>query len=432
MTLPTPLFDDSFSFLLDEVCRILGDGATAQSVVLRDATGQLTYFFDGELEEGQTTALEAALRSRLGSYARHDRVVADKKTPWATYIFAQTNCQWLPYQGKRVRYLDRRIVGVDWLTGPPDSEEKKPPRFVFASLKGGVGRTTALCVAAYELSRQGKNVLVIDLDLEAPGLGSMLLSPAAVPKLGVIDYLTECLLVSREQLSALVPALRATSNLPGHSGRVDVVPALGSHTRPENYLGKLARALLDAGVDGSSLAVRVKLAQLIDDLTNDGSYDAVLIDSRAGLAELSAGPFLALSATVYLFGTAQRQTLEGYRLLFAQLASLISPESNSPWGNLCVVLAKATDNRDLHDWFREELYGLFLEYLYEEQEGLDGFNFSAEDRTAPHFPVPIALNPLFADWDPQRRPSDLTADFSESSFRPFLDDISRRIKDQEI
>ena len=40
----------------------------------------------------------------------------------------------------------------------------------FYSFKGGVGRTLALVNSAIELSTRGKNVLVVDFDLEAPPL----------------------------------------------------------------------------------------------------------------------------------------------------------------------------------------------------------------------------------------------------------------------
>jgi MinD-like ATPase involved in chromosome partitioning or flagellar assembly len=40
----------------------------------------------------------------------------------------------------------------------------------FYSWKGGVGRTMALANAAVQLARAGLNVLMVDWDLEAPGL----------------------------------------------------------------------------------------------------------------------------------------------------------------------------------------------------------------------------------------------------------------------
>ena len=40
----------------------------------------------------------------------------------------------------------------------------------FYSYKGGVGRTMALANVAAILAKQGRRVLLIDFDLEAPGL----------------------------------------------------------------------------------------------------------------------------------------------------------------------------------------------------------------------------------------------------------------------
>jgi hypothetical protein len=426
------LFDDSFQALLEEVRRILGDEALANAVVHREAAGRLAFFYDGELPSDKADSLEKALRERLGPYARPDRLVADRREPAVERVLDETARQWMPPHGdRRIRYVDRRIVGVDWLAGPPAGEMPASPRFVFASLKGGVGRTTALCIAATDLARQGKNVLVVDLDLEAPGVGALLLGENGAPRLGSIDYLVESTVLEPDRLSALLPDLVAPSfhtRLEG--GRIDVVPAFGAATKPENYLGKLARALLDIGSEGAALPVRVKLGRLLDMLTSGQSYDAVLIDARAGLAELAAGPLLGLGATAFLFGTAQRQTLQDFRLLFAHLASMVepAPKAGSPWDTLRVVLAKTAPDARQNQWFIEELYALFQEYLYEEQEGLEGFNFREDDPAAPHYPVPIAMNPLFADWDPTRRPDDLTQPFYDSSFRPFLDELRQRIE----
>lgn len=426
------LFDDSFQALVEEVRRVLGDDALDRAVIHREAAGSLAFFYDGELPPEKAEALEKALRERLGRYARPDLLVADRRDPVVEQVLDETPRQWLPpYGERRIRYIDRRIIGVDWLAGPPAEEAHVSRRFVFASLKGGVGRTTALCIAATDLARQGKNVLVVDLDLEAPGVGALLLGEDDLPRLGAIDYLVESTVAELDELSVLSPDLVAPSvHTRPESGRIDVVPAFGSATKPENYLGKLARALLDIGPEGIALPVRVKIRRLLDALTTGKSYDAVLIDARAGLGELAAGPLLGLGATVLLFGTAQRQTLQDYRLLFAHLASMVepAPEAGSPWDNLRVVLAKAAPDARQNRWFLEELYALFQEYIYEEQDGLEGFNFRADDPAAPHYPVPIAMNPLFADWDPTRRPDDLTRQFYESSFRPFLDELLRRIE----
>src|ERR1019366_1396294 len=46
---------------------------------------------------------------------------------------------------------------------------------LFYSFKGGVGRSLALLNAAYTLAGRGRHVLVVDMDLEAPGISSFLL-----------------------------------------------------------------------------------------------------------------------------------------------------------------------------------------------------------------------------------------------------------------
>ena len=63
----------------------------------------------------------------------------------------------------------------------------------FYSFKGGVGRTMALVNAAVALAKRGRRVLVVDFDLEAPGLDTfdIFRSPKPVP--GVIDFVAEYL-----------------------------------------------------------------------------------------------------------------------------------------------------------------------------------------------------------------------------------------------
>lgn len=423
-------FDDSLPALLSEAERILGTEALERITVLRDAAGQLTCLIDGELAPAEQDELARALMARLGRYARPQRVVADRLSVGAAGLLAEATAQWLPFGEHRIRYLDRRIVGADWLRGPIELSVS-PPRFVFASLKGGVGRTTALCVAAAELAQQGKNILVVDLDLEAPGVGSLLLGEGSAPRYGVIDYLAESTLYPAEQLEPLIAEMVATSTLTtAGGGRVEVVPAVGLASQPHNYLGKLSRALLDVGPEGDTVAVRDKTVRLLDALVARSSYDAVFLDARAGLAELAAGPILGLGARVLLFGTAQRQTLDDLRWLFAQLNALIPPGSGSPWQQLRMVLAKMPSDAEQIEWFQDELYTLFLDYIYEEQEGDTGFNFAAGDRSAPHYPVPIALNPAFGAWDPSRRPAQLAQGFYQATFAPFLDMLRRDLDER--
>ena len=60
----------------------------------------------------------------------------------------------------------------------------------FYSFKGGMGRTTALAAAAINLVRQGKNVMMVDMDIEAPGLATLFFPENRIER-GVLDYLLE-------------------------------------------------------------------------------------------------------------------------------------------------------------------------------------------------------------------------------------------------
>lgn len=61
----------------------------------------------------------------------------------------------------------------------------------FYSFKGGVGRTLALVNCAFELAKRRKRVLLVDFDLEAPGLSSFAPFSRAAHCPGLVDYVTQ-------------------------------------------------------------------------------------------------------------------------------------------------------------------------------------------------------------------------------------------------
>ncbi len=67
----------------------------------------------------------------------------------------------------------------------------KPFWITFYSYKGGVGRSLALANIAALLVKAGRNVVLIDFDLEAPGLDSFAEFGCIVGKPGVVEYATE-------------------------------------------------------------------------------------------------------------------------------------------------------------------------------------------------------------------------------------------------
>ncbi|MBE3038434.1 MAG: hypothetical protein IMZ62_06450, partial [Chloroflexi bacterium] len=102
--------------------------------------------------------------------------------------------------GERLRVAERHRTHGAWLhdmTEPlwqrTGERGKSPPILVFYSFKGGVGRSTALASFAIQRARVGDRVVVIDFDLDAPGVGVLLAADKSgmTASWGVIDYLLE-------------------------------------------------------------------------------------------------------------------------------------------------------------------------------------------------------------------------------------------------
>ena len=65
---------------------------------------------------------------------------------------------------------------------------KKTIFVTFYSYKGGVGRTLALVNIAYQLAQEGKRIVLVDFDLEAPGLHKFPFCTKKIKK-GLMDYI---------------------------------------------------------------------------------------------------------------------------------------------------------------------------------------------------------------------------------------------------
>jgi cellulose biosynthesis protein BcsQ len=452
--MPEPCrFDDSVPRMLTLLVSQLGRQLVENGVLLRDAAGTLAFFAAQPIEESRVRELSMALRTELGHYARPDRPLADSNAPGAPRVLADTAALVVSEDVEGVplwfRYLDRRIVGSEWLHRPSPARDEAPAsgparakRVVFCSLKGGVGRSTALSVVAAEQARQGRNILVVDLDLEAPGIGSLLLATDRTPTYGVVDYLVErnfwtpltgSTTEDQHERDDLVRAMVGTCSLTSGAGLVDVVPATGTRTleHPRNYLAKLSRAMIEGLADPDHpMPLAAKLNNMLTDLEGLRRYDFVFIDVRAGLAELAASPILALDAEVLLFGTAQAQTVQDLRFLFAHLATLTGDLRPSPWSRLKLVHAKAS-SLDRQAQFRDDLWDLFTTFLYEEtaddnEDEFEVFNFAADAPEAPHVPIVIPLDTAFADWDPVHNPANMLSTYYARTFGDlitYVDDL---------
>lgn len=431
-------FDESLPALADSVATQLGEEALARGVVLRDATGRLAFFASTALEPAVADPLVQRLRTVLGPYARADRLVAGADEPGARQVLNDPTALWVATAGRRVRLVDRRLVGADWLRAPA-AAAAPPPRFVFASLKGGVGRSTALAVVAADLAARGLRVLGIDLDLEAPGLGPMLLDQGTLPDFGVLDALVE------NGITGLDPAFRAdmvgNSDLTGGIGRIDIIPALGrrSLANPGDVLAKIARAYVeDVGPGGEVATILDQVRALVEAFADRDRYDAILVDARAGLHETSASALLGLGAEVFLFGLDERQTWQSFEALFGHLARFIDPAVSAlGWlDRLTLVQGKALGPeqqagfaqrcRTLFTALRSPLPAVapvaasadFKDIPW--NEDVPDSEVLPEENPFPRDPVAVLEDPRFRNFDAVAQPHLLTSAVYQGAFGQLL------------
>lgn len=156
-------------------------------------------------------------------------------------------------------------------------ELARPVTATFYSLRGGVGRSTALAITARLLAEQGLKVVCLDMDLEAPGLASLFgVEEKVAEQQGIVelllaldqglepDFANHLLPLDDEGRLFLIPA-----GLPSAAYARDLrlLDPSAWYTETENPLRELLKG------------VRQRLPFI---------PDAILIDSRTGISAISA------------------------------------------------------------------------------------------------------------------------------------------------
>ncbi len=209
-----------------------------------------------------------------------------------------------------------------------------PGRIVsFYSFKGGVGRTMALANIAFLAAMNGLRVLVMDWDLEAPGLHHYfrgIMEPEDAARLkdasGVLDLAWEWrnrveAAVSKADIDLVFsdfasgePFKRNLFHVfevgSDHPGKIDMAPAGGrvvNTPQPVTYEQALA------AFSWSDFMERHTGGGMIGALRAWASseYDLILVDSRTGLADVAGICTMQLPDALVLAFVLNRQNIEG-------------------------------------------------------------------------------------------------------------------------
>jgi hypothetical protein len=264
----------------------------------------------------------------------------------------------------------------------------------------------------------------------------MLIEPAATPKYGSIDFFAESVLQELDD-GFIIDSVGA-SWLGGGRGRIDVVPSFGalSIAHPRNVLAKLSRAYLETERGGAQRTFLSQTQNFVQRLTALRRYDAVLVDSRAGLHETTPASLLGLGADVLLFGVNQAQTILGYRVLISHLAQLPVIGGDYDWRyRLRMVQAKAETSEVVVE-YRNRVFDVFDDVFYAranegEEHPESAFRFGIDDPDAPHFPIAVYEDERYRTFDPVQNKSQLDRAIYEASFGEFARFCIERLQLEE-
>ncbi len=283
-----------------------------------------------------------------------------------------------------VYLADRLVTGGDWWTVRGPEADPGVRRCTLFSVKGGVGRSTTAAVLAWHLARTGERVLVVDLDLESPGLSSAMLSASARPEFGVTDWFVEDLVGQGNHVIGKMTAAPTWAR--DLEGEVRVVPAHGLD--PGEYLAKLGRVYMDTGEESWT----ARLARMLSRLETESQSTIVLLESRSGLHDIAASTVTDLNAEVLLFAVDSESHWTDYDVLFQHwqthgLATHIRDRLS--------IVSALTPDLNTEGYllgFRERSWDLFRT-LYDEvvpaSDSEESFSFDVQDEDAPHHPIPI-------------------------------------------
>ena len=192
------------------------------------------------------------------------------------------------------------------MIAPATNEQERGIVYTFYSFKGGVGRTMALANVAALLAKWGHSVLVVDWDLEAPGLERFF--TALKPDIREL----------RATTSGIVDLVQATRE----GKRLDWRDCLINIALPDTPTGL---SLLSAGRNGQDYTPRLHsldfrelfekhdLGSYIEELRNEwiSEFEFVLIDSRTGVTDIGGICTVHLADVLVLLFTTTESSMDG-------------------------------------------------------------------------------------------------------------------------
>jgi hypothetical protein len=411
------------------------DALLERSVLIDDVFGRIrvVVWLAGGVQKDASERLRKELSNAAGPFWAGDLWVANgaSKADQRVYATAWNEAEEVT---PKLRRSERRRNRGFWLAAPSEpawapDDESSIPIVAFYSFKGGVGRTTALASFAIQRARQGERVVVLDLDLDAPGIG-LLLDSGSAPQSdfwGVVDYLLEAPLVERPDLKDYyhVCAREAVTG----AGEILVFP---SGHMDSDYVASLARLDLEPPRAGGNHP----LLRLLQHVRNELHPHWILLDCRAGLSEASGFALSGLAHLTVLLGTTSDQSWAGLRLVLSRLGA-DRVRKSKPQSECLIVQAMVPDEPSTGQEAKEQFsaraaeefeHSYYAEDPADPEEDAYWYVRDMDTDDAPHVPVALSYRSRLAFL---RSIEDAVEVFQEAEYRALEVRISSRFGKEE-
>lgn len=304
-------------------------------------------------------------------------------------IFAETEIEeWkqesVPVK-ERVWVFEKYITNVYW-----DAKKRKKARcplsgrlVSFYSFKGGVGRTTTMMMCAIGAARKGKKIVVLDFDLEAPGVSSFF-PDVVLSQYGILDFFVESNVYQQEiNIDEYLCNVGEYFHVDQYGGEIYILPAMGTAAQSdiEIYRRNLMRFDLNLpAYEEDATPIDVLLSKIDSFL----KPDYIFIDTRSGIHQIGGITLTRYSDLALLFFYGSRQNIEGMQMALPALKN-----SGTPF---LLINSKVPSNESLAQiekkvYIEGSYYALGkCDKEYQKNEIL------LDDETAEHYPIHITYN----------------------------------------
>lgn len=395
----------------------LADEEEGTFYVIRDVYGKISVYMTGTHDP---RCIEDCISHEIGS-----NWVGQVRTIDESSILYDEISKTVEKVEDDIYYGERPLVKKSWNYKTTEKSQNSAKNITFYSYKGGVGRTTTLALVALQMVRKGKRVVVVDMDLEAPGLSAILKqeSEIAYPKYGVIDFLIECpveFIPECIDMDEYTYSFTSKELLGLDGGELFVMQAANlSVNNIEAYYEKLSR------IDFNTPQFKEEdnpVSCLFGRLNDQYHPDYILIDSRAGIHDIGGLTLFRYSDEVVALFYGNEQNMIGLNFVLPKLCQQGIPFYliNTP----VPVLDEAAD---------EEI-GYYVSNSFAALQKADYFDEIPDlyDESSAHYPLNIRYDVITANLNSESKLLQLISrDGNKNIYRQIADMLETPENDEE-